>query len=40
MLFDVVHRKESSTGGINGWVWKECKTLTLLWFDGLAAILN
>ena len=40
MLFDVIHRKKSSAGGIDGWGWKEFKTPLLPWFDGLATFHN
>ena len=39
MLLDVVHRKKSSAG-IDVWDWREFKTLSLIWFDGLATFLN
>ena len=40
MLVDVVRKKKSTAGGLDGWGWKEFKTLPPPWFDGLARILR
>ena len=40
MLFDVVHRKSLSAGGLGGWGWRELKVLPVSWYDGLARILT
>ena len=40
MLADVVHRKGVTSGGLDGWGWREFKVLPLSWFDGLARILT
>ena len=37
---DVVRKKKSTAGGLDGWGWKELKTLPPPWFDGLARILR
>ena len=39
VLVDVVRRKKSSAGGLDGWGWRELKALPP-WFDGLARILR
>ena len=40
MLVDVVRKKKSSAGGLDGWGWREPKSLPSPWFDGLARILR
>ena len=40
MLVDVVRKRKSTAGGLDGWGWKELKALPLPWFDGLARILR
>ena len=45
VLVDVVRKKKSAAGGLDGWGWKELKALPPLspphpWFDGLARILR
>ena len=40
VLADVVRKKKSTPGGLDGWGWKELKALHLPWFDGLARILR
>ena len=40
MLADVVHRKNVSAGGLDGWGWRELKVLPVSWFDELARILT
>ena len=39
MLADVVHRKSTSAGGLDGWGWRELKVLPVSWFDELARTL-
>ena len=40
MLFEVVKRKSSTAGSLDGWGWRELKVLPVAWFDGLARILT
>ena len=40
MLFEVVKRKGSTAGSLDGWGWRELKVLPVAWFDGLAKILT
>ena len=40
VLVDVVRKKKSTAGGLDGWGWKELKALPPAWFDGLARILR
>ena len=40
MLFQVVKRKSSTAGSLDGWGWRELKVLPVAWFDGLAKILT
>ena len=40
MLFEVVKRKGSTAGSLDGWGWRELKVLPVAWFDGLARILT
>ena len=40
MLYDVVHRKNVSAGGLDDWGWRELKVLPVSWFDELARILT
>ena len=40
MLADVVHHKNVSAGGLDGWGWREIKVLLVSWFDELARILT
>ena len=40
MLHDVVHRKSTTAGSLDGWGWKELKSLLVSWFDELAGILT
>ena len=42
VLVDVVRKKKSTAGGLDGWGWKELKSLPppSPWFDGLARILR
>ena len=40
VLADVVRRKRSTAGGLDGWGWRDLKALPLPWFDGLARILR
>ena len=40
VLAEVVQKKKSTAGGLDGWGWKELKVLPLPWFDGLACILR
>ena len=37
-LFQVVRRKTATAGSLDGWGWRELKSLTVPWFDGLARI--
>ena len=39
MLADVVRRKTATAGSLDGWGWRELKSLLIPWFDGLARIL-
>ena len=39
MLFEVVKKKGSTAGSLDGWGWRELKVLPVAWFDGLAKIL-
>ena len=38
-LFQVVRRKTASAGCLDGWGWRELKSLPVPWFDCLARIL-
>ena len=40
VLAEVVRGKKSTSGGLDGWGWRELKALPLHWFDGLARILR
>ena len=40
MLADVVRRKVSTAGSLDGWGWRELKVLPVAWFGGLASILS
>ena len=40
VLFEVVKRKSSTAGSLDGWGWRELKVLPVAWFDGLARILT
>ena len=40
MLVEVVRRKKSTAGRLDGGGWRELKALPPLWFDGLARILR
>ena len=40
VLAEVVGKKKSTAGGLDGWGWRELKALPLPWFDGLARILR
>ena len=40
VLAEVVQKKKSTAGGLDGWGWKELKALPSPWFDGLARILR
>ena len=40
MIADVVHHKNVSAGGLDGWGWREIKVLPVSWFDELARILT
>ena len=40
VLFEVVRRKSSTAGSLDGWGWRELKVLPVAWFDGLAKILT
>ena len=40
VLAEVVQKKKSTAGGLDGWGWKELKALPPPWFDGLARILR
>ena len=40
MLVDVVRKKKSTAGCLDGWGWKELKALPPPWFDGLARTLR
>ena len=40
MLFEVVKRKSSTAGSLDGWGWRELKVLPVAWFDELARILT
>ena len=40
MLPDVVQRKGSTAGGLDGWGWRELKVLPVSWYDELARILS
>ena len=40
MLVEVVRRKKSTAGSLDGWEWRELKALPPPWFDGLARILR
>ena len=39
-LQEVARAKKSTAGGLDGWAWNEIKALPLLWFSGLAILLN
>ena len=38
-LFEVVQCKTATAGSLDGWGWRELKSLPVPWFDGLARIL-
>ena len=38
-LFEVVQCKTATAGSLDGWGWRELKSLPVPWFDGLAPIL-
>ena len=38
-FFQVVRRKTATAGSLDGWGWRELKSLPVPWFDGLARIL-
>ena len=40
MLADVVQRKSSTAGGLDGWGWRELKVFPVSWYDELARILS
>ena len=40
MLADVVQRKGSTAGSLDGWGWRELKVLPVSWYDELANILS
>ena len=40
MLADVVRRRRTAAGSLDGWGWRELKVLPVPWFDGLARILS
>ena len=40
VLAEVVRKKKSTAGGLDGWGWKELKAFPPPWFDGLARILR
>ena len=40
MLYDVVHLKSATAGGLDGWGWRELKVFPVTWFDQLARILT
>ena len=40
VLYDVVHRKSSTAGSLDGWGWRELEVLPVSWYDGLARILT
>ena len=40
VLVDVVRRKKSTTGSLDGWRWRELKALPPPWFYGLARFLR
>ena len=40
VLAEVVRRKNGTAGGLDGWGWRELKSLSVPWFDGLARILT
>ena len=40
MLYDVVHLKSATAGGLDGWGWRELKVFPVTWFDQLARILS
>ena len=40
VLAEVVRKKKSTSGGLDGSGWRELKALPLPWFDGLARILR
>ena len=37
-LFQVVRCKTATVGSLDGWGWRELKSLPVPWFDGLARI--
>ena len=39
MLHDAVQEKKPTAGSLDGWGWREFKTLPVAWFDRLASIL-
>ena len=38
-LLQVFRRKTAAAGSLDGWGWRELKSLPVPWFDGLALIL-
>ena len=38
-LLQVVRHKTATAGSLDGWVWRELKSLPVPWFDGLGRIL-
>ena len=40
LLAEVVRKKKTTAGGLDGWGWREFKVLPVSWFDGLARILS
>ena len=39
-LQEVARAKKATAGGLDGWAWNELKALPLLWFSGLAILLE
>ena len=39
-LLEVVKRKTATAGSLDGWCWRELKSLPLPWFEGLARVLT
>ena len=39
-LLEVAKAKKSTAGGLDGWAWREIKSLQLAWFSGPAVLLN
>ena len=40
LFFQVVRCKTATAGSLDGWGWRELKSLPVSWFDGLARILS